>query len=189
MRVLWTIEELGLPVDLHTLKFPPRVFDRGYLDINPLGTVPLLLDGDVRMTESSAICHYLAARYGPELNVPADDPAFGDYLQWLSFSEATLTFPLAIMLRYTMVEPEERRLPQAVEDYRRFFLGRLGGIESRLADGRAHLCGERFTAADIAVGYALHLAAFFKMAPEFPAGVAAYFQRVTSRPAYQRACR
>ena len=54
-RPLWMLEELQAPYRLHMLPFPPRALQRSYLDINPLGTVPLLLDGDTRMTESSAM--------------------------------------------------------------------------------------------------------------------------------------
>ena len=61
-RPLWTLEEIGLSYDLKMLPFPPRVLSRPYLEINPLGTVPMLSDGAMRMTESAAICHYLAAR-------------------------------------------------------------------------------------------------------------------------------
>src|SRR6195952_5321649 len=64
-RPLWTLEELGLPYDLRMLPFPPRVLAREYLALNPLGTIPLLVDGNTRMTESAAISQYLVTRYGP----------------------------------------------------------------------------------------------------------------------------
>lgn len=189
MRVLWMIEELGLDAEIITLAFPPRWLDPDYLKINPLGTIPLLIDGEVRMTESSAACHYLAVRYGRELHVEEDDAAFADYLQWLSFSEATLTFPLALVLRYSVLEPEEKRQPKVARDYQRFFAGRLVGPEAALADGRPWICGERFSAADIAMGYALHLGANFKLEEEFPPAVGRYWQRLKARPAYSRALR
>ena len=64
-RALWALEELGLRYELKMLPFPPRVRAPGYLAINPLGTIPFLIDGETRMTESAAICHYLAMRHGP----------------------------------------------------------------------------------------------------------------------------
>jgi glutathione S-transferase len=186
MRVLWCLEEMGLAYELETLPFPPRVLKPDYLDINPLGTVPYLVDGDAWMTESSAACQYLATRYGPTpIGVTPEEPAFASYLQWLSFGEATLAFPLAIQLRYTRLEPEPRRLPQAVEDYKRFFLGRVkAGIEPTLADGRDYLCG-RFTAADISVGYAIHLAAFLQLDAELPPSTQSYLARLRQRSAFQ----
>ena len=65
MRPLWVMEEMGLSYQLEVLPFPPRVHQKTYLGTNPLGTVPYLVHGDVRMTESPAICHYLVQRFGP----------------------------------------------------------------------------------------------------------------------------
>ena len=99
-RALWALEEMGLPYRLHLLPFPPRVRQPEYLEVNPLGTIPLLVDGTTRMTESAAICEYLATRYGPSpLAVTSDEPDYGAWLDWLHRGEATLTFPQTIVLR------------------------------------------------------------------------------------------
>ena len=186
-RPLWMLEELGLEYELRMLPFPPRVLAREYLELNPLGTVPLFLDGDVRMTESAAICQYLASRHGTDaLNVVTDDPDYGAYLNWLHFGEATLTFPQTLLLRYARFEPEERRNPQVVQDYTRWFLARLRGVEAVVAK-QEFMCGKRFTAADVSVGYALMLAEFIGLAAEFPSAVREYWSRLQQRPAYQRA--
>ena len=112
-RPLWMLEEMGLPYDLKMLPFPPRVFAKEYLALNPLGTIPLMIDGETRMTESSGICHYLGTRHGPTpLVVGVDEPAYGAFLNWMYFSDATLTFPQTLVLRYSQLEPEERRNPQ-----------------------------------------------------------------------------
>ncbi|TDR94853.1 glutathione S-transferase family protein [Enterovirga rhinocerotis] len=187
-RVLWALEELGLPYELRMLPFPPRALARAYLDENPLGTVPLLVDGHVRMTESAAICHYLATRDGQSpLALDPVEADYGAYLNWLHFGEATLTFPQAIVLRYGRFEPSERRLPQAVADYGRWFTARLRAVESALGDGRETLCGDRFTMADVSVGYALLLADITGLAAGFTPGVAAYWERLAGRPAYRAA--
>jgi glutathione S-transferase len=186
-RPLWMLEELGLPYELKMLPFPPRVHAKAYLAKNPLGTIPLLLDGETRMTESSAICEYLATRYGPTpLAVAPDDPAFGSYLNWLYLGEATLTFPQTIVLRYSQFEPEGRRLPQAVADYARWFLGRLRAVDAALGNGD-YLCAERFTAADISVGYACLLAEILGFESRFSPAIRDYLQRITARDAFQRA--
>jgi len=79
-RPLWMLEEMGLPYSLRMLPFPPRVAAPGYLAANPLGTVPLLEDGEVRMTESAAVCQYLVTRHGPTtLNVTPKEPGYGQY--------------------------------------------------------------------------------------------------------------
>ena len=191
-RPLWMLEELQLPYQLHMLPFPPRAKARWFLDDNPLGTVPLLVQGaapnEVRMTESAAMCQYLAATHPDAgLDVPPTDPAYGAYLNWLHMSDATLTFPQTLVLRYARFEPPERQQPQVAHDYARWFLGRLRALEAALADGRPHLCAGRFTAADVAVGYAVMLASFIDLPQPLPGSVAAYWQQLTQRPAYARA--
>jgi hypothetical protein len=101
-RPLWMLEEMGLPYELKMLPFPPRVFAKEYLAINPLGTIPFMVDGETKMTESSGICYYLGTKYGPTpLVVGQDDPAYGAFLNWMYFSDATLTFPQTLVLRYS----------------------------------------------------------------------------------------
>jgi glutathione S-transferase len=85
---------LDLAYDLKLLPFPPRFRAREFLDENPLGTIPLLVDGDTRMTESAAMIEYLSMRHGGgALSVMPDEPGYGAYLNGLHFGEATLTFP------------------------------------------------------------------------------------------------
>jgi glutathione S-transferase len=186
-RPLWMLEEMGLPYELKMLPFPPRVLARDYLAINPLGTIPFMIDGETRMTESSGICHYLGSRHGPTpLIVGVEEPAYGAFLNWMYFSDATLTFPQTLVLRYTELEPEERRNPQVATDYAKWFLGRLRAVEA--AAGKAEtLCADRFTAADIVIGYALRLADNIGLGKDFGPHVAAYWQRLQQRDGFQRA--
>lgn len=188
-RALWALEELQLPYELKLLPFPPRWLQPDYLAENPLGTIPLLVDGGTRMTESAAIAQYLATRDGATpLSVEPGDSAYGAWLNWLHHGEATLTFPQTLVLRYRVLEPAERRLPQAADDYARWYQKRLEeGVGRALADGREWLCAGRFTAADISVGYALLLADNLRMAEAFPAAVADYWARCQAREGFQRA--
>jgi glutathione S-transferase len=120
------------------------------------------------------------------LIVGAGEPAFGAFLNWMYFSDATLTFPQTLVLRYTQLEPEERRNPQVATDYAKWFLGRLRAVEA--ATGSAEtLCSGRFTAADIVIGYALRLAENIGLAKDFTHNVAAYWQRLQARDGYKRA--
>ncbi len=100
LRALWALEELGFPYELELLPFPPRVFQRDFLDVNVLGTVPYFVDGEVSMTESCAIPHYLVTRHGGEhLGVAQDHPQYADFLNWTYHADATLTFPQHDRLR------------------------------------------------------------------------------------------
>jgi glutathione S-transferase len=186
-RPLWMLEELGLPYQLKMLPFPPRALTRSFLQENPLGTVPLLVDGDTRMTESSAICEYLVARHSADnLGVGVDDPAYGAYLNWLHMGDATLTFPQTLVLRYTHFEPPERLQPQVAQDYGRWFLARLRAVDAAVQQ-HDYLCAGRFTAADVAVAYALMLASHLDFGKQFTPAVAAYWARLQQRPAFQQA--
>jgi glutathione S-transferase len=186
-RPLWMLEEMGLAYELKMLPFPPRVFAKEYLGINPLGTIPFMIDGETKMTESSGICHYLGAKYGPTpLVLEPEEPAFGAFLNWMYFSDATLTFPQTLVLRYTQLEPEERRNPQVAGDYAKWFLGRLRAVEAATA-GAETLCADRFTAADIVIGYALRLADNIGLSKDFGPNVRAYWQRLQQRDGFKRA--
>jgi glutathione S-transferase len=181
------LEELGIPYELKVLPFPPRVLARPYLEINPLGTVPAMFDGPVRMTESAAICQYLAARFSPRnMDVAVDEPDFGSYLNFLHFGEATLTFPQTLVLRYTHFEAPERRQPQVADDYSKWFLARLRTLGTILSE-QPFLCAQRFTAADVSVGYALLLAQALGLSERFTPPVQAYWQRLQEREAFARA--
>ena len=186
-RPLWMLEEMGLPYDLRMLPFPPRVLAKEYLGINPLGTIPFMIDGETRMTESSGICHYLGTRYGPTpLFVGLEEPDYGAFLNWMYFSDATLTFPQTLVLRYTQLESDERRNPQVAADYAKWFHGRLRAVEAATG-GAKTLCADRFTAADIVIGYALRLAETIGLAVDFGPNVAAYWQRLQRRDSFLRA--
>lgn len=183
-RALWALEEMGLAYRLHLLPFPPRIRQPDYLEKNPLGTIPLLIDGAVRMTESAAIPQYLATRYAPTpLAVSVDEPDYALWLDWLHRSEATLTFPLAIIFRYSQLEPEERRLQQAADDYTQWFLSRLRHLTRALGD-REWLCAGRFTMADLCVGYALLFARTLNLEHKFSPEISAYWNRVITRPGF-----
>ncbi|MDG1026137.1 MAG: glutathione S-transferase family protein [Gammaproteobacteria bacterium] len=187
LRPLWTLEEMQLDYELVTMNFPPRFEHDGYLDVNPLGTVPSFVDGGVTLTESTAICHYLAEKYGPTpLAVASDEIEYGEYLNWLYRSDATLTFPQTLVLRYTRLEPEERRVPQVVEDYKKWYLSRLRSVESALED-REYLCADRFTIADIAVGYALFMGISLGLNEYYKPNCQRYLKSLMEREGFIRA--
>lgn len=190
LRALWALEEMGLDYEVRVMKFPPRMFEPDYLEVNPLGTIPYLEDGETRMTESSGICHYLVERYGKrDFGLQPGHPEYGAYLNWLYHSDATLTFPQTIALRYFVLEPTPEKQPVGV-DYAKWFFARLRLLDATIAE-REWLVDDRFTIADIAVGYALVLAESLELGKrcdrEFAPQTAAYLERLKARPAFQRA--
>jgi glutathione S-transferase len=184
-RPLWALEELGLPYDLTVMPFPPRYRAKDFMAVNPLGTIPALRDGATFMTESAAIVQYLVCRYGPtDLAVEAADEAYGAWLNWLHFGEATLTFPQTLVLRYRRLEPGKAEL--VADDYAKWFLARLRAVD-RALETSDWLCAGRFTAADISVGYALLLANQLGLDAGFGPAVADYWARLQGRPGFQAA--
>jgi len=193
IRPLWTMEEMGLDYELEVMQFPPRFVHAGYTDINPIGTVPFFTDDTagadsiIQMTESAGISQYLVDRYGPtNLAVGVNESGYGDYLNWLHRSDATLTFPQTLVLRYTILEPEATRLPKVAEDYTKWFYSRLRSVELATAHNE-FLVANRFTIADIAVGFALYLAESLGLADGFKPNTKAYYERLKARPAFQKA--
>ena len=183
------LEELGLPYQLIMLPFPPRVERPAVLEINPLGTMPLMLDGQTRMVESAAICQYLCERAAPtSLAVAPSEPDYGVFLNGLHFGEATLTVPQTLVLRYARFEPEERRQTVVAQDYTRWFLARLRTLEPTLLESDC-LCAGRFAAADVSVGFALLAAQHLGLVDRFTPGVRQYWERLQARDGYQRALR
>lgn len=186
-RVLWTLEELGLDYELVSLPFPPRWRQPDYLETNPLGTIPYFEDGPAKMTESAAICEYLAVKYGGGLAVKPDEADFGAWLNWLHYGEATLTFPQTLVFRYLTLEKPENRNPKVAGDYRKWFVARTVLAERALSDGRAYLCAGRFTVADISVAYALQFAETLGHIGELGPYLRAYWERLQEREGFKRA--
>ena len=186
--------EMGMDYELIELPFPPRIFQKDFLATNALGTVPYFEHGEINMTESSGILQYLVEfnrlqnrgsdHSAPDLGIRPEHPDFANYLNWLFHSDATLTFPQTIVMRYAILESEERRLPQAVEDYAKWYIARLRRLDAVLLE-RDYLCDNRFTVADIAIGYALYFGDVLGLSKRYSSQVSEYLARLTERPAFK----
>ena len=186
LRALWALEEMGLDYEVEILPFPPRIFQREYLGVNSLGTVPYFVDGDTEMTESSAICQYLVDRYQQyEFGLNSDHREYGAYLNWLHHADATLTFPQTISMRYYILEPTPEK-QEVADDYAKWYISRLRRLDHHL-ESHEYLVDNRFTIADIAVGYALFLGRALKLDQRYKPQTAAYLERLVERPGFKRA--
>lgn len=186
LRVLWTLEELGAKADVKTLPFPPREKQPDYLKVNPTGAIPAMVDGDRVMTESLAICEYLAAKHGSSLLVAPGEPERVPFLEWLWYGESTLMTPLSRMGRVSSLPVKGEAIDVVLADARESLLVRLKSLEQRL-EGRDFLVAGRLTLADISVGYPLHLLAVFRIDVPLGTRTAAYRERLRTRPAFVRA--
>lgn len=186
-RVVWLLEEMGLPYRLRPVDMLAGVEnDPEFLAINPAGFIPAIQDGDTIMVESIAILEYLMGRYGPTPLAPDPrDPAFAAYQQFLHLGEAGLATPMFITVVSQILAPEAERDNWGARKGREMFRGRLD-LVTRQLDRAPFMAGETFTAADISVTYALQ---FAQRTVGYPLGEAerAYIERTTAREAYKRA--
>jgi glutathione S-transferase len=184
VRVLWLLEELGIPFELEIQEYRPPVTP--FAQKTPFGKFPSLEDGATVMFESGAIIEYLLERYGDgRLGPLPGGPGRGEFLQWLHFAEATLMPPLIEILRHTVLKPEAERIPAVVADAKTRAAVTLAVVERALQD-RAFLLGTEFSAADIMMTYGVQWAEMLGMLGESP-NLRAYLQRLTSRPAFRKA--
>ncbi|CAM5200382.1 glutathione S-transferase family protein [Oligella ureolytica] len=188
-RALWTLEELDLDYELIMLEFPPRAHHKEFFEINPLGTVPALVTNCGLITESAAICQYLVSKKpNSALAISEKESDYPQYLNFLHYGEATLTFPQTLVLRYRYFEAPERQLPSVAEDYSQWFISRSKLLDRALQDkDDMYLCGDRFTIADISVAYALMLAEYVGLLDQCSERVQAYWQQLKQRPAFMKA--
>ena len=185
-RPLWAIEELGLDCELRVLPFPPRLTSPEYLKENPLGTIPLFVDGDTRMRESAVIGHYLAVKAASNLAVAPTEPDYGRYLDGLFYGETTLTSPQAVVFLYSIFAAEADRLPRVVDDMK-IRLGIVFADLDRMLGQREWIAADRFTMADISIGYAIRLSKYIGVFDTFSDNVKAYMGRLSSRSGYRSA--
>jgi glutathione S-transferase len=176
----WMLEEVGEPYDIHLLslsKGENRAAD--YLAVNPMGKVPALKHGDVVITESAAICTYLADEFPrAKLNVPIGTPRRGVYLKWLFFGPGCIE--PAMMDRAFPRKEEARRSALGYGDF-----DTVMDVTAKAVATGPYLMGEQFTAADVVIGSTLRWGLLFKLLPERPEFVA-YTGRLAARPALQR---
>lgn len=186
-RVVWLLEEMGLPYRLRQIDLlSDAEHDSDFLAINPAGFIPAIRDGDVKMVESIAIMEYLLARHGPASLAPArDELAFAVYQQFLHMGEAGLAGPINAIVATNILAPEAERRNWTTGWALGIFESRLGLVRRQLAQA-PYIAGEHFSAADISVTYALELAqrtgCFTLADPEKH-----YVARMTARDAYRRA--
>jgi glutathione S-transferase len=180
-RIVWLAEEMGLPYELRMETFGQPSAD--LLSANPAGKVPTIRDGEVAMSESTAIMHYLTQRHGPTpLALGPDHRRYADYVQFLIFGEASMAAFLNPVLLTLFSAPEDQKQNFTVEAAKTIFRLRLKVLEAQLDKGD-HMAGD-FTAADISVGWALDLGGRLGMDGDYPPKVRAYRSRLQARPAY-----
>lgn len=198
-RVLWLLEELGLPYeivryqrDARTMLAPPAL-----RAVHPLGKSPVITDGEITVAESGAIVDYLLERYGEgRLQPPPGTPAQLRYRYWMHYAEGSLMPLLVMSLIMSRIAPGTpaplRPLARMiVGGVHKGFLGpnlatHLGWVDDELAR-HPWFAGEDFSAADIQMSFACEAAAARGGPGARYPHIAAFLERIHARPAYRRA--
>ena len=188
VRTAWLLEEMGLEYELERFALgAPEMRDPAYLAKNPNGRVPTLEDGEVTLSESTAIAQYLVARYGDGSLAPApEEPAFPAYLQWLHYAEGMIMAGVNNYVVETILLPPDRRSEAHAARAKKLVARTLSSVDAHM-EGREYLAGG-FTAADTITGHACMIS--FELVGVDAAAMphlSAYVERLKARPALQRA--
>jgi glutathione S-transferase len=187
-RIVWLCEELGIPYELkvYNRRADNRLAPDDYKALHPLGTAPIITDGDLVLPESAAICEYIIHTYGGgRLAVAPGAPNYADYLFWFHFSNGGL-MPSQMSVMIATI------LGVGADDPRRAWVGARGEnawalVEKRLGEV-PYFAGDDLTAADIMIVFTLTtMRAFVPRDLSGSPNTLAYLQRIAARPAYQRA--
>jgi len=183
-RILWLLEELGIPYELkryqrnaETRLAPPEL-----KDVHRLGKSPVITDGDIRIAESGAIVDYVVRRYGKGGMMPAPGSAdYEAYNEWLHYSEGSAMLPLMLNLYVSRLKeagaPLHPRIDSEISNH-------LGFIEGAL-EGREFFVGPSLTGADIHMSFVAEMAKVFDRLGPYP-NLKAWLSRMHARPAFQR---
>jgi glutathione S-transferase len=187
-RIVWLCEELEIPYELARYERDPvtRLAPPAYKALHPMGTAPVITDGDLVLSESGAIMEYIIARHGGgRLSVPSEDPEFPDYLFWLHFANASVMPAGMVAMILGILQVDEAHPLRGALGARG--VAAFAMIEKRLGES-PWFAGPDFTAADIIMVFPLTtMRAFAPMdLTPFP-NIRAYLKRIGERRGYQRA--
>lgn len=179
--VRWMLEEVGEPYKVEVLDYASTMKGRDYLAINPMGKVPALRHGNVVVTETAAICAYLADAFPKNRLAPAPgDRLRAPYYRWLFFTAGPFEAAASNKVLGFVVPPDRERM---------MGYGNFDKVVSTLeaaVSASDYLVGDSFTAADLYVSSQIGFGMMFKTLEPRPA-FERYWQRMSARPAYARA--
>lgn len=186
-RIVWLLEELELAYDINKMAFHPQdLKSDAHRARHPLGRVPVLDDGDIRIFESGAIVEYVLARHKNGGLRPAEAAAeFPEYLQWFHYCEGMVMPPVNTIVVQTVLLPPDRRDETALAQAKRLLSKALEPVNAAL-EGRDYVIGD-FSAADIMLGHACFMSNRLGCVGDDMPHLKAYVERVANRPAFKTA--
>ena len=186
-RIVWLLEELELAYDINKMAFHPQdLKSDAHRARHPLGRVPVLDDGDIRIFESGAIVEYVLARHKNGGLRPAEAAAeFPEYLQWFHYCEGMVMPPVNTIVVQTVLLPPDRRDETALAQAKRLLSKALEPVNAAL-EGREYVIGD-FSAADIMLGHACFMSNRLGCVGDDMPHLKAYVERFANRPAFKTA--
>jgi glutathione S-transferase len=181
LRALWLLNELGLDYELvPTAPFSEEAGSPAFLALNPTGKVPVLVDGDVVLTESSAIQLYLAEKFPQADLIPQDIAKRGQMYRWIFFLVTEIEQPLWRIARNKFIYPEDKRMPADIEMATGECKAMLAVLEKHM-HGRKYLVGDRLSVAELNAAYTLDWAREAGMLGDAPM-LRAWVEKMYARP-------
>ena len=186
-RIVWLLEELELAYDINKMAFNPKDLKSDeHRARHPLGRVPVLDDGDVRIYESGAIVEYVIERHkNGGLKPEVSDPLYPEYLQWFHYCEGMVMPPVNTIVVQTLLLPPDRRDETVLAQAQRLLAKALEPVDESLA-GRDYLIGA-FSAADVMLGHACFMSNRLGCVSDEMANLKGYVERISERPAFKTA--
>ena len=186
-RIVWLLEELELEYNINKMAFNPKDLKSDeHRARHPLGRVPVLDDGDVRIYESGAIVEYVIERHkNGGLKPEVSDPLYPEYLQWFHYCEGMVMPPVNTIVVQTLLLPPDRRDETALGQAQRLLSKALEPVDESLA-GRDYLIGA-FSAADVMLGHACFMSNRLGCVSDEMANLRGYVEKISERPAFKTA--
>ena len=186
-RIVWLLEELELEYDINKMAFNPKDLKSDeHRARHPLGRVPVLDDGDVRIYESGAIVEYVIERHkNGGLKPEVSDPLYPEYLQWFHYCEGMVMPPVNTIVVQTLLLPPDRRDETVLGQAQRLLAKALEPVDESLA-GRDYLIGA-FSVADVMLGHACFMSNRLGCVSDEMANLKGYVERISERPAFKTA--
>jgi glutathione S-transferase len=187
VRILWLLEELGLPYELNQMAFHPKdLKSDDHRARHPLGRVPVLEEGDMMLWESGAITEYILERHkNGGLKPAVDAKEYPEYLQWFHYCEGMVMPPVNTIVVQTILLPPDRRDATTLAQAKKLLTRSWAPVDQAL-EGKDYLIGN-FSAADVMLGHAAVMSNRLGCVTDDMKNLKAYCARIEARPAFQKA--
>ena len=184
-RIIWLLEELSLPYEVNKMAFHPSDLKSDeHRKRHPLGRIPVLDDGDIRIYESGAIIEYIIERHkNGGLKPSIEDPNYPEVLQWFHYCEGMVMPPINTIVVQTILLPKDRRDDTALNQAQRLLTKSLAPVNEAL-DNKEYLIGD-FSAADIMLGHACYMSNRMGCVTDEMVNLKNYVVNISNRPAFK----